>query len=53
MFGTIYLTSNFGVVEDSSFGKAYPFLVKGRKFLASMTKILVDSIKYTVDKIKL
>ena len=51
MYGDIYLSSNFGEVNDSKWGKAYPFLTKGRAFLASITKILVDSIKYAVDKI--
>lgn len=50
-FGLIYQVSWFGEVEDDSWGKAYPFLVQGRAFLASIGKIFVDTIKKTVDKI--
>ena len=50
-FGLIYEVSWFGKVDDDSWGKAYPFLVQGRAFLASIGKIFVDTIKKTVDKI--
>ena len=55
-FGAIYRYSWFGEVNEdnnSGWGIIYPILAGGSLFLASITKILADTINYTVDKVKI
>lgn len=55
-FGIIYRYSWFGAANEdnnSGWGVIYPILAGGSLFLASITKILADTINYTVDKIKI
>lgn len=52
-FGLIYRYSWFGNANEDNnggWGIIYPIIAGGSLLLASITKIFVDTIKYTVDK---
>jgi len=52
-FGLIYRYSWFGNANEDNnggWGIIYPIIAGGSLLLASITKIFVDTINYTVDK---